>query len=57
MLKIAFICLVLVYEAYGLDGVAKRSLDLSRKLKKKKKKAVLELSETISASLVNLTHQ
>lgn len=35
MLKIAFICLVLVYEAYGLDGVAKRSLDLSRKLKKK----------------------
>lgn len=35
MLKIAFICLDLVYEAYGLDGVTKRSLDLSRKLKKK----------------------
>lgn len=38
MLKITFICLVLVYEAYGLDGVTKRSLDLS-KIKKKKKKS------------------
>lgn len=30
-LKIAFICLLLVYEAYDLDGIPKRSLDLSRK--------------------------
>lgn len=33
MLKRTFIGFLLVYEAYGLDRVATRSLDLSKKLK------------------------